>query len=99
MAVIKAIHNCPEASLVKSNNAQGLFAQLCLYKHAQVILRRNLWGTKGLANGSVGTVTDIIYDLVVEHKNYNDHMPISILVAFKKIQDQFCMRIQYQLYQ
>ena len=40
--------------------------------------------TKGLANGSVGTVTDISYDPAVECENYNDHMPICILVSFKK---------------
>ena len=32
MALINAIHNCPEASLAKSDDAQGLFAQLRLCK-------------------------------------------------------------------
>ena len=48
------------------------------YKGARVIVRRNLWVTKRLANGSVGTVTDIIYDPAA------DHMPICILVSFEK---------------
>ena len=82
MALVNAIHNCPEASLGKSDDAQGLFAQLRLCKDARVILRRNLWVTKGLANGSVGTVTDIIYEPAVECENYNNHMPICIPVSY-----------------
>ena len=84
VTLISAIHNCPEASLGKADDAQGLFAQLRLCKRARVILRRNFGVTKGLAIGSVGTVTDIIYDPAVVCENYNDHMPICILVSFEK---------------
>lgn len=84
VALIKAIHNCPEAALASPDEAQGLFSELRLCKGARIILRRNLWVSKGLANGSVGTVTDIIYDPSVECEVYSDCMPLCILVKFEK---------------
>lgn len=37
---------------------------------------------KGLANGSVGHVTDFIYDPEINSENNNDHLPLCILVNF-----------------
>lgn len=39
---------------------------------------------KGLANGSVGTITDIIYDPSIEYEAYSERMPLCILVQFEK---------------
>lgn len=84
IALIKAIHNCSEALAASSDEAQGLSAELRLCKGARIILRRNLWVAKGLANGSVGTITDIIYDPSIEYEAYSERMPLCILVQFEK---------------
>ena len=84
VALIKAIHNCAEASKATIDDAQGLSAELKLCIGARVILRRNLWVAKGLANGSVGTITDILYDSSLEGKVYSDYMPLCLFVQFDK---------------
>lgn len=43
-----------------------------------------MWVGKGLANGSVCKVVDIIYDPEVESESYNDVMTLCILVSFEK---------------
>lgn len=84
VSLIRAVHSCPEAAAASSDEAQGLFSELRLCKGARIILRRNLWVSKGLANGSVGTITDIIYDPSIECEVYSDHMPLCLLVKFEK---------------
>lgn len=84
IALIKATHNGREALNASTDEVQGLHIELRVRVGARVILRRNLWDIKGIDNGSVGTITDIIYDLDVEYKVYNDRMPLCLLREFKK---------------
>lgn len=44
-----------------------------------LLVRKNLWVSEGLANGAVGTVTDIIYDPDIECERYNEHVPLHML--------------------
>lgn len=47
VALIKAIHNCNDASSATIDEAQGLASELRLCVGARIILRRNLWVAKG----------------------------------------------------
>ena len=81
IAKIKAMHSDSVAANTLPKNAWGLEPVLYLARGARVMLRVNLFTPKGLVNGSIGTVKDIIYDngkgpdslpkcVVVEFENY-----------------------------
>ncbi|XP_012143156.1 uncharacterized protein LOC105662771 [Megachile rotundata] len=57
-----AEHNNALAAVALLEKASVLSASLCLSINAKVMLRKNLWVAGGLVNGSLGHVTDIIYD-------------------------------------
>lgn len=83
------MHNCSDASAVSSDNAHRLSRQLRLWREAQIISWQNIWVANGLANGSVVTVTDIIYYSHVECDRYSENIPLyAYLRILKKIQDQ-----------
>lgn len=79
VTIIKAFNNCSTAANTSTDKAHGLENSLHLSSGTQVILRHNLWTTKGLCNGSLGIVQDIIYKPAESHL---DETPICILVKF-----------------
>ena len=78
VAIIKAHNNSKEASSASVDDMGGLTPILYLCKEARVMLTRNLWTEKGLCNGSMGYVKDIIY----KHGDYPPSLPIGVLVQF-----------------
>lgn len=60
------------------------YLQNYVYVGVRVILRQNLWVVKGLANGSVGTITDIIYNPDVECEVCYEKMLLCLLLELKK---------------
>ena len=79
IARVKALHNCSQARDGTSEDAMGLHRTVWLAKGAKVMLTSNLWCEMGLANGSRGTVYEIIYPT---DKNPLDSIPI-VLVEFE----------------
>jgi ATP-dependent DNA helicase PIF1 len=62
VAKIMAKHNNKTAKKGKADDADGMHQVLYLAKGAKVMLRSNLWVEKGLVNGTVGEVMDIVYE-------------------------------------
>lgn len=61
-ARVSADHNNKEAAQACADQqAQGLEKTIYLCVGSRVMLKTNLWVKKGLVNGSVGTVTDLVY--------------------------------------
>ena len=81
VAKIEALWNNSTARNASSDAAQGLEAVVCLSKGSRVMLRVNLWTERGLVNGALGTVMDILYEA---GKRPPADQPIAILVKFDK---------------
>lgn len=80
VARIQGKHNCPEAAKGSSDAAQGLLKELFLSKGSRIMLRSNLWTTKGLVNGTVGTVNDIVYG--PEESPTTNSLPMALIVKW-----------------
>ncbi|XP_034240282.1 uncharacterized protein LOC117644774 [Thrips palmi] len=76
---IPAKHNNKHAALGKSSDADGLEKEIYLAKGCKVMLRHNLWVEKGLVNGTIGYVHDILFD---ENTNASNGMPAVIMCTF-----------------
>lgn len=80
IAKIYAKHNCLAARKASSEEAGGLENKVYLPIGGKMMLKSNLWVSKGLVNGSVGEVVDFLYD-VNEHPPHD--MPKVILCRFQ----------------
>ena len=78
IAQVNARHNTPAAAKLTSDDMGGLEPKLFLAKGARVMLTRNLWTEKGLCNGSMGTVVDIVY----KEGDHPPALPIAVIVQF-----------------
>lgn len=67
------------AKNVKADDAGGLHAFVTLCKGAKVMLNANLWVDKGLCNGTIGTVREIVYRST---KPAADELPVCVLCHF-----------------
>ncbi|XP_055355792.1 uncharacterized protein LOC129601093 [Paramacrobiotus metropolitanus] len=81
VAKIKAKHNNQTAARGNDQQAMGLEPALYLSRGSRVMLKRNLWTDKGLVNGSLGFVREIIY---APGTSPDDAMPLAVLVEFDK---------------
>ncbi|KAE8751258.1 hypothetical protein FOCC_FOCC002086 [Frankliniella occidentalis] len=61
IARIPSLHNCKSASSGSIDDAEGLPPVLYLSKCSRVMLNINTWTEKGLVNGAMATVVDILY--------------------------------------
>jgi len=72
-------HHGQGANLGSEDDFSGLLSELYLGVGTRVMLRSNLWVNKSLVNGSMGTVTDLLYE---EGKSSPDDSPTIIMVKF-----------------
>lgn len=59
---IEAKNNCNLAKQASTDEAHGLEQVIYMAKGCNIMLRSNLWLKKGLVNGAMGKVVDILYD-------------------------------------
>ncbi|XP_052128693.1 uncharacterized protein LOC127750623 [Frankliniella occidentalis] len=63
---VEARTNCVKAKKATTDEAQGLEQNLYLAKGCNIMLRTNLWLAKGLVNGAMGKIVDILYNVNTE---------------------------------
>jgi len=78
IAQINARHSSKASEKFSSDDMGGLEPKLFLSVGARVMLTRNLWTDKGLCNGSMGIVKDIIY----QEGDSLPNLPIAVIVQF-----------------
>ena len=79
IACIAACNNSKMASKLNADEMGGLQPKIFLSKGARIMLTRNLWLEKGLCNGSMGYVRDIIY----KDGQYPPALPIAVIQGSK----------------
>ena len=77
--LMKAAHNDKKAEKCTETEGEGLAKVLPVARGAQIVLTENLWPEAGLYNGSMGTVTYILFD---EGKGPAQGLPAFIVVTF-----------------
>jgi ATP-dependent DNA helicase PIF1 len=75
---ISARHTGRKAAKVSEEEADNLSAEIYMYIRAKVILTTNLWNEVGLANGSMGMIHNMSWDVRQDITS----MPLVILVKF-----------------
>lgn len=93
VAVIKAEHNNDTARKASSRDAKNLSSELRLSIGSRIMLRRNLCVRRGLVNGSLGTVRDIIYRNQVCPPN----LPYVLMVEFDNFTGPFMRENMFPL--
>ena len=78
IAQINARHSSSTASKLPSDDMGGLEPKLFLAVGARVMLTRNRWTEKGLCNGSMGTISDIVF----RQGDQPPALPIAVIVQF-----------------
>ena len=76
---IQATHDGPQAHNASTSEAGNLEAELRLCLGARVMLLENLWTERGLVNGAMGTVRDIVWTC---GSDWLSEPPLAVLVAF-----------------
>ena len=79
IARIPAKHNCPSAAGGSLEDAEGLAPVIYLAKGAKIMLRTNLWTSRGLENGTIGEIVDILYE---EGSNPPEDPPAILICKF-----------------
>ena len=78
IAVINARHNSKVAQKLSVDEMSGLEPKIFLSIGARVMLTRNIWPDKGLCNGSMGYVKDILY----KEGEGPPSLPIAVIIKF-----------------
>jgi len=96
IAQINARHRNKASAKLPSDDMGGLEPKIFLAIGARVMLTRNLWTCKGLCNGSMGIVKDIVY----QEGDAPPNLPIAVVVRFDSsysapsiLSDPFCVPI------
>ena len=79
---IKACHNSKKAAKLSPEDFGGLEPLLHICVGAKVMLTRNIWTSKGLCNGAMGSIQSIIY----KQGQCPPALPVSVLVKFEDYQ-------------
>uniref|UniRef100_A0A8D9E7N4 ATP-dependent DNA helicase n=1 Tax=Cacopsylla melanoneura TaxID=428564 RepID=A0A8D9E7N4_9HEMI len=79
VARISSDNNNAEAAKADCEKGQGLEKTLYLCKGSRVMLKTNLWTKKGLVNGALGTVVDIVYG---SGKVPPEDRPLAVCIKF-----------------
>jgi ATP-dependent DNA helicase PIF1 len=88
---ISAQHTGQKAAKVLEEEAENLLPEVHICIGAKVMLTTNLWSEIGLANGSMGTIHDISWDIGLDISS----MPSVILVKCKGCKPSYPMRPRY----
>jgi hypothetical protein len=71
---VDAVHNCSEAKKMSEDDAMGLPRTILLQHGAKVMLSRNVWTTRGLTNGTRGTLgPSLIFSRCTAHSVSRAH--------------------------
>ncbi|KAK3920009.1 ATP-dependent DNA helicase [Frankliniella fusca] len=81
-----AVHNTKKAKFGTVDDASGLKDIVSLGVGAKIMLTRNLWTEKGLVNGTLGEVIDILYK---DDQNAPEDMPYAVICKFDKYKGPF----------
>ena len=62
VARVPSINSSRKAEKCSADEAEGLEPVLFLSQGSRIMLSQNLWTAKGLVNGSIGTLVDLLYE-------------------------------------
>ncbi|KAL1974029.1 hypothetical protein VTN31DRAFT_5589 [Thermomyces dupontii] len=77
---ISAVHEGNWASQASEDEAGNLHAYLCLSLRCQFMLTENIWVERGLVNGAIGTLEDIVWP--PDTVDPRSQQPMALLIHF-----------------